>query len=192
MYVRPKTRGRGFGDYEKSGDWRWEWYPPPYDFLAPGDSAPQPAPTLNARGFGCAAGGCGCGGKCGASAGSAGLGLFSSMDPSTWGWGEWIAIAAGGYFVISAWEDSKTAGTYVGRKGSRAYRSAKGAATSAPAITLTSAAVTAAAVYGAWYLWNQSQQAASGLSAYMKQSFLTPQDLLDPVNSAQVAIPAGW
>jgi len=38
--------------YVHSGNWSWEFDPPPYDFLAPRDSAPQPAPIL--RGFGAA------------------------------------------------------------------------------------------------------------------------------------------
>jgi hypothetical protein len=48
---------RGMGDYKNVGNWSWEFYPPPYDFLAPRDSTPQPAPVLFPRGIG----GCGCG-----------------------------------------------------------------------------------------------------------------------------------
>jgi hypothetical protein len=29
-----------------------------------------------------------------------GLGLFDSADTSTWGWGEWLTIAAGAYVVL--------------------------------------------------------------------------------------------
>ena len=29
-----------------------------------------------------------------------GLGLFDSMDFSTWGWGEWLAVGAGAYVLL--------------------------------------------------------------------------------------------
>jgi hypothetical protein len=29
-----------------------------------------------------------------------GLGVFDSSDTSTWGWGEWLTIAAGAYVVL--------------------------------------------------------------------------------------------
>jgi hypothetical protein len=55
--------GRGVGAYKNVGDWTWEFYPGAYSFLAPADSAPQPAPILyTKRGLGC---GCGCKGAAG-------------------------------------------------------------------------------------------------------------------------------
>lgn len=59
----------GLGAYRNVGNWEWEFYPPPYDFLAPRNSAPQPAPiiyTSPRRGLG----GCGCAGTCGGCSGS--------------------------------------------------------------------------------------------------------------------------
>ena len=98
----------GMGAYSHVGDWSWEFYPPPYDFLAPSNSAPQPAPVLypppaRPAGLGC---GCGCGGGCA----SKGMGLFDSMDMSTWGWGEWGAIAVGVYLLVNVVGDVKVAG----------------------------------------------------------------------------------
>jgi hypothetical protein len=42
--------GCGFGAYEDVGDWTWEFDPYVFSFLAPADSAPQPAPVIS--GFG--------------------------------------------------------------------------------------------------------------------------------------------
>jgi hypothetical protein len=94
----------GIGDYEKTGNWEWEYYPPPYDFLAPRDSAAMPAPILQ-RGVGCGGDSCNCGGTCGG-APAAGMGLFDSMDFTTWGVGEWGTIAVGAYIVISLFNDA--------------------------------------------------------------------------------------
>ena len=117
------SRSCGFGDYEHVGDWSWEFYPFAYAWLAPQDSVPQPAPRL--KGFGCS-GGCNCGGKCKSGMGQAstglfGTGLFSSSDPSQWGWGEYLAIAAGAYVGISLLGDVKTAG----RKAGAGYRAVR-------------------------------------------------------------------
>ncbi len=100
----------GIGGYRESGDWTWEFYPPPYDFLAPPDSVAQPAPVLYPH-DGHGMGGCGCGGSCGGCGdhgmgqttgpGLFGTGLFVSMDPSTWGWGEYSVIGAGAYLLLS-------------------------------------------------------------------------------------------
>lgn len=90
---------QGLGAYDQSGDWTWEFYPPPYDFLAPSDSVPMPAPVLytpepsGPGGLGCA-----CGGSCGhcssGAGGWGGLGLFESgMDLNGWGVGEYVAAA---------------------------------------------------------------------------------------------------
>lgn len=38
---------RGMSGYRNvGGDWSWEFYPPPYDFLAPKNSVPMPAPVI--------------------------------------------------------------------------------------------------------------------------------------------------
>jgi len=101
--VPPLKLAPGFGAYQQTGDWSWEFFGPNADaFLAPADSAPQPAPVLGMSGD------CGCGGTCGGcgghdhgmgqtSGGVLGTGLFSSTDISTWGWGEWLTVAAGVY-----------------------------------------------------------------------------------------------
>ena len=68
------------------------------DIMGPGPSLVQrtdwtsPQERQMRKGFGCGKGlgGCGCGGKCG------GLGLFDSMDPSTWGWQEMAAAGVVG------------------------------------------------------------------------------------------------
>jgi hypothetical protein len=41
MYLNP-----GLGSYQRIGNWSWEFYPPPYDFLAPPASAPRPGSLL--------------------------------------------------------------------------------------------------------------------------------------------------
>jgi hypothetical protein len=92
-------RQRGFGDYEQTGDWSWEFYPPPYDFLAPSDSVAVPAPVLYTPASSGPGLGCACGGKCGD---CGGLGLFDSgLDLSQWGVGEWVAAAGIGYLGIT-------------------------------------------------------------------------------------------
>jgi hypothetical protein len=46
--------------------------------------------------------GCGGGGLCkDPGLGSYGLGLFDSMDFTTWGFGEWAIVIVGGYFILS-------------------------------------------------------------------------------------------
>jgi hypothetical protein len=120
----------GIGDYDRTGDWSWEYYPPPYDFLAPADSVSMPAPILTAPGvawrpsspqmpIGTTAAGCGCGGTCGGCGGGhshGGLGdgglfntgLFANpTDLSTWGVGEWATIGIAGYVLISLLHDTK-------------------------------------------------------------------------------------
>ena len=104
----------GIGDYEKTGNWQWEYYPPPYDFLRPADSAPMPPWVLGGAsvvpkspGLGCG-GDCGCGGTCGGGGHDhAGLGLFDSMDWTTWGAGEWTAMAIGAYVLLSIIGDTR-------------------------------------------------------------------------------------
>jgi hypothetical protein len=96
----------GIGDYEQTGNWEWEYYPPPYDFLAPPDAAAMPAPILQ-RGVGCGGDHCDCGGACGGHA--PGIGLFDSTDFTQWGVAEWGAIAVGAYLVISLFTDASRA-----------------------------------------------------------------------------------
>jgi hypothetical protein len=96
----------GIGDYENTGDWSWEFYPPPYDFLAPADSVAMPPWVIGGdRGMGCA-GECGCKGTCNG-LGRMGMGLFDSTDFSTWGIGEYAAIGLGLYLLYSLFSDTK-------------------------------------------------------------------------------------
>jgi hypothetical protein len=111
----------GIGNYDPSGDWSWQFYPPPYDFLQPGDSVPMPPPVLgpgleyrHAARLAPAVPptGCGCGGTCGGCGGghshpANGLGLFDSADISTWGVGEWGVIGVGAYLLWSVFTDTK-------------------------------------------------------------------------------------
>jgi hypothetical protein len=64
-------------------NWTWEFWPPPYA------SASVPP------GLGCP----GCNGRC------RGVGLFDSLDFSTWGIMEWGAVALGAYLLLSLWGD---------------------------------------------------------------------------------------
>lgn len=108
-------RQRGLGLYENTGDWAWEFYPPPYNFLAPRDSAPMPAPMLYTQGGGPGLSGCHCGGSCGGcGSGVAGLGLFDAgFDVSQWGVGEWVAAAGIGYLTLKLVSDLGRAGSSV-------------------------------------------------------------------------------
>lgn len=101
------TRGRrgGVAGYQNVGRWDWEFYPPPYDWLAPKNSAPQPAPILGGRGMGCA-----CSGSCGGGGCNKGMGLFDTpFDVSTWGMQEWAIAGIGAYLLISLLGDLKGA-----------------------------------------------------------------------------------
>jgi hypothetical protein len=152
-------QNRGMGDYDRSGNYAWEFFPPPYDFLAPADSAPQPAPIMRGRSIRWGVGdyqaqafatpqvlnapmrdasiaipngwggvtlappailtkglsGCGCGcngaaGRCGGDDHKHGLGLFESgFDYTNWGIAEWVAVAGGGYLLLSLVGDVFTA-----------------------------------------------------------------------------------
>lgn len=133
-------RQRGLGEYEHTGDWGWEYYPPPYDFLAPSDSVPMPAPILGRRrgpvvafssanrgGFPArrpivapGVGGCHCGGTCGHC--KAGLGLFDSMDFTTWGVGEWATVALGVYLLSSMFGDTRRVARSVSKGRARRKR----------------------------------------------------------------------
>jgi hypothetical protein len=48
--------------------------------------------------------------------------LFASIDPSTWGIGEWLIIAVGGYLVISLIGDAISAGKNVKQRVVRSKR----------------------------------------------------------------------
>ena len=71
------------------------------DIMGPGTSLVQridfdQREETEMRGLGCARrsglSGCGC---------TAGLGIFDSSDPSTWGWPEWGIVLFGGYMLLS-------------------------------------------------------------------------------------------
>lgn len=76
-----------------------------------GNRVVMPAPmVLTPKGLGDC--GCGCNGAPGGCGGHshAGLGLFESgLDYQQWGIGEWAAVAAGGYLLISLVGDAFTA-----------------------------------------------------------------------------------
>ena len=127
-----RTDRPGLGSYSRVPNWAWEFYPPPYNFLAPapvrgprGQVAPEEA-ALVSSGFSGCGGSCGCGGTCGSALrnirgvgqGLLNTGLFESGDMSTWGWGEYLVIAGGIYLVGSLFGDAKK----VGRKSSKAAR----------------------------------------------------------------------
>jgi hypothetical protein len=109
MYTPLNNRfeASGIGAYDHTGNWAWEYYPPPYDFLAPANSVAMPPPVLRSGVGDC---GCGCNGA-GACGGGHhhGMGLFDSMDISTWGVGEWGIVALGLYLVGSLMGDTKRA-----------------------------------------------------------------------------------
>ncbi len=68
-------------------------------------------------------GGCSCGGNCGNS--QFGLGLFDSMDFSTWGWMEWGAVLLGGYVLVSVLSTTKRGYGRVKRGFSKRRRTSK-------------------------------------------------------------------
>ena len=81
------------------------------DIMGPGTSLVQriewtPPQERQLEGLGCA-----CGGGCGC---RAGLGLFDSMDPTTWGWQEWLTVGVGGYMLTSIFFTGKRAARQVG------------------------------------------------------------------------------
>ena len=80
-YSTPKaTAGLGYFSQIDPQLEESEFYPPPYNTDAPVDLSDI---------YGVAAAGLG---------GYRGMGLFDSLDFTTWGWGEWVALAAGAYF----------------------------------------------------------------------------------------------
>ena len=98
-------------------------FPCPYDSVM--DPGPALAPLLQATGLSGCNGGCGCGGGCGMGAltmdgtGLFGSGLFSSaFDISTWGIGEYMALAFGAYMLYSVVGTTKAEV----RRASKGYR----------------------------------------------------------------------
>src|ERR1035437_9812020 len=78
------------------------------------------AGRMRGMGCGCAGlAGCPCGGKTG------GLGLFTSMDPSTWGWPEVAVASVAGYMLLSTLMTTKRAVRTVGRTVSGGFRGAR-------------------------------------------------------------------
>jgi hypothetical protein len=99
-------RQQGLGEYDQVGDWGWEFYPPPYDFLAARDAKRMPAPVIytplarsGPAGLGCGSCGGACGGGC---SHGLGQGLFESgLDLSQWSVGEWLVA---GSVAFVAWK----------------------------------------------------------------------------------------
>jgi hypothetical protein len=115
-------RQGGLGSYDHTGDWSWEFYPPPYNFLAPADSVPIPAPILLTPGGGLS--GCHCGGTCGGCGGhSHGMGLFDTgLDLTGWGVAEYSVVGIGLYTLFKIIGDTRRVTSSV-RKSSRARAS---------------------------------------------------------------------
>lgn len=149
-------RHNGFGDYEPSAN-QVMW---PF------------GPTASSGDCGC---GCGGGGGCGGH--DHGMGLFESMDPTTWGAGEWTVASVGSYLAISAFHDAMSAGRVVKKHATKQT-------------SVGSIIGLAALAGGAYYLWSKTQ--STGLSGYMPQGFATPQILVDPTRTADIQIPMGW
>ena len=139
-------------------------------------------------GLGCGGGACDCGGTCGGH--DHGMGLFDSMDPTTWGPGEFIVAGVGGYLAVKLAGDAAKVGSAVGKRAKRAGRGAKKAG-GGLTNTIGTWVLLGGLGYGAYYLWSKSQ-AGGGLGDYQAQSFVNPQLLVAPNCSAQIRIPAGW
>jgi hypothetical protein len=188
MYTRSNLRhGRGIADYENSGNWTWEHFPPPFTQWGPSNPAPQPSAFLGGGGLGCTS----CGGGCGCPADTAGLGqtgifgtgLFTG-GPSTWGFGEWGTIAVVGYLGV------KVLGSHpaIARGRKKA-----GSAASSGISGLGNIALIGALGYAAWWAY-QTYGTQLGLGDYQPQGFATPQILQSPVSSRSsvLQIPSGW
>ena len=74
---------------------------------------------MQLEGMGCAGMGCGCGGSC-----KRGLGLFDSMDFTTWGPAEFAVIGVGAYLILSLAGDTRRAATSVRKSVRRRRRAA--------------------------------------------------------------------
>jgi hypothetical protein len=133
-------------------------------------------------------GDCGCGGSCGGCGGHAhGVGLFDSMDPTTWGIGEYGTLAVGAYVALSAWGDARSP---VVRRG---LKRARGAAKTGTA-GIGSIVLLGGLAYGAYYLWSKSQTAVPPVGAgdYQAQGYVNPQVLMDPTRTSVIQISRGW
>jgi len=143
----------------------------PFEFIG------EPAPRINARGpigFGCD-----CGGSCGMSdqgLGQACTGLFCSLNPSTWGVGEWAIVVGGGFLLLNMGQ-----GGAVHKKASK-YAQQGG-------FGIGALLLAGAGIYAVYAL---SQNQASGLSDYQHQGFVLPQILAAPTINSQISIPDGW
>ena len=105
-YVPASAPAAGLGDFRRMSArlQEAEFYPPPYNTDSPIDLSDI---------YGVAAAGLG----------NYGMGLFDSLDPTTWGIAEWGALAAAGYLGLKLFGDVRR-GTKTVRKAS-ARRSAK-------------------------------------------------------------------
>ncbi len=128
MYMQ-QGRPAGMGAYDKTGNWTWEFYPPPYGFLGPRNPAPMPAMRWP-PGLAGLSGGCGCGGTCGGCGSghdhghTVGMGLFESgFDWRQWSPAEWTFVAVGAYLTLSIVGDALA----VGRGTKKVYRRTRGA-----------------------------------------------------------------
>ena len=117
----------GFGDYGRVPSVEGMFYPPPYTFADPAKLTPPAgfhAPP-EMMGLGC---GSGCT-SCSSCRNGAGLGLFDSMDFSTWGVAEWAVIAGGLYLAVKILGDvgrvKRKVTTYAKRRSARARRRAQ-------------------------------------------------------------------
>jgi hypothetical protein len=170
----------GIGDYEPSS----------YSTEFPWNSLP--------KGMGCG-GDCGCGGTCGGGDHSHGMGLFDSMDPTTWGAGEYIVAGVGGYLAVKLVGDVVGAGKSVKRRVGK--RKAAASKREKAKMELSSAggwggtfgtvALVGGLAYGAYLLY-QKYQAGGGLGDYQAQGFTHPQILVAPGRTSEIQIPAGW
>lgn len=110
------------------------------------------------------------------------MGLFDSMDPTTWGAGEYITLGVGGYLAVKLFGD-------VGKGAKKAKRAVKGKGGPAGLGFVGALALAG----GAYYLWSKSQATGvSGFGDYMAQGYTGPQLLNSPLSSADILIPAGW
>jgi hypothetical protein len=183
-YVR-----RGMGDYENSGDWTWEHWPPPFTQWGPSNPASQPSSVLGGGGLGCTSCGGGCGDPMGLgqATGLFGTSLFAGgLSPSTWGVGEWATVAVGGYIAVKVVSSHPSI--------QRATKKSRRAA-SAGTAGLGTIVLYGAAAYAAWWAYSQYVATpATGLSDYQSQGFATPQILQAPVSSrsSALSIPIGF
>lgn len=168
---------RGISGFAESSRWNW--------LLAsgPGQNLPMSgvsAPASN--GLGCP----GCAGTCsdnsglsgyrGLGQGLFGTGLFESINPSTWGMGEWTVVglvAFAGFQALSSHPATKK-------------RAGQGSS------MLTSLLLFGVPV-GLWYLFtNYTITPNSGVGDYQAQGYVQPQILTSPGRNSQIRIPAGW